>query len=525
MRLKELSTVSKILRMSNIILEESSSGKSFMSLGFNHGKMIRDYLMLLSWFCAVQGKIGYFWHITDIHYDPKYGTQGNFGNGCRYTRNTIEGVPGFSVGSSRLDRKIGGGGGGGGQFGDYNCDTPWALIESAAQAMETKHDEGIEFVLWTGDALTRTALTDELRLQYLQNLTDLLSRTFKSQFVFPALGHEEIGVSFQQLSLLWQQWVPQEAMDTYLRAGYYTIEQSSEKYLIVFLNTNLWIDLSNNRNAQRTNGMNVDHLQDPFGQWVWFESVLKKARKEDKAVFIVGHTPPGEDDRESGAATLNERHNAKYLQVVRQNADIIRGQFFGHWHSDTFRVIYSDTGNPVSWIMIAPSITPSAPGGPNNPGLRLYKFETGTGQVLDYKQYYLDLMEANKQGSANWKVEYALLDYYDLKEITAISLHDLADRFTQSSDYAFVRYYAANTVHLPREVETIWGCGGPLNGACALHHYCTVTRLNADLYEQCYASYAFPLASRGISTTYCNLSIVNSLLLLLMFFVNLQQNR
>ncbi|XP_043486445.1 acid sphingomyelinase-like phosphodiesterase 3b isoform X2 [Polistes fuscatus] len=489
---------------------------------FNPGKMIRDYLMLLSWFCAVQGKIGYFWHITDIHYDPKYGTQGNFGNGCRYTRNSIEGVPGFPVGSSRLDRKIGGGGG---QFGDYNCDTPWALIESAAQAMETKHDEGIEFVLWTGDALTRTALTDELRLQYLQNLTDLLSRTFKSQFVFPALGHEEIGVSFQQLSLLWQQWVPQEAMDTYLRAGYYTIEQSSEKYLIVFLNTNLWINLSDNRMAHRTSGVNVDNSQDPFGQWVWFESVLKKARKEDKAVFIVGHTPPGEDDRESGAATLNERHNAKYLQVVRQNADIIRGQFFGHWHSDTFRVIYSDTGNPVSWIMIAPSITPSAPGGPNNPGLRLYKFETGTGQVLDYKQYYLDLMEANKQGSANWKVEYALLDYYDLKEITAISLHDLADRFTQSSDYAFVRYYAANTVHLPREVETIWGCGGPLNGACALHHYCTVTRLNAELYEQCYASYAFPLASRGISTTYCNLSIVNSLLILLMFFVNLQQNR
>jgi hypothetical protein len=64
----------------------------------------------------------------------------------------------------------------------------------------------------------------------------------------------------------------------------------------------------------------------------------------DGQVYIVGHTPPGVDDHESGAAVLNERHNAKYLQVVRLYSDIIRGQFFGHWHSDTFRVIYSDTG-------------------------------------------------------------------------------------------------------------------------------------------------------------------------------------
>lgn len=39
-------------------------------------------------------------------------------------------------------------------------------------------------------------------------------------------------------------------------------------------------------------------------------------------------------------------------------------------------------GKPVSWIMIAPSITPRKMlGGSNNPAMRLYKFETDTGQV------------------------------------------------------------------------------------------------------------------------------------------------
>lgn len=61
----------------------------------------------------------------------------------------------------------------------------------------------------------------------------------------------------------------------------------------------------------------------------------------------MGHTPPGVDDRESGAAVLSERHNKRYLQMIRLYSDIIRGQFFGHWHSDTFRVVYSDTGTCV----------------------------------------------------------------------------------------------------------------------------------------------------------------------------------
>lgn len=61
-------------------------------------------------------------------------------------------------------------------------------------------------------------------------------------------------------------------------------------------------------------------------------------------------------------------------------------------------------------------------------------------QVLDYTQYYLDLPEANSIGKANWLVEYTLLEHYGLPEITAITLHDLADRLTQPNDNAFVRY-------------------------------------------------------------------------------------
>ena len=56
-------------------------------------------------------------------------------------------------------------------------------------------------------------------------------------------------------------------------------------------------------------------------------------------------------------------------------------------------------GKPVSWIMIAPSVTPRKSNiGSNNPAMRLYKFETDTGQVslhvLDHsKAFSLSLVE------------------------------------------------------------------------------------------------------------------------------------
>nr|CAI5846210.1 unnamed protein product [Callosobruchus analis] len=171
-------------------------------------------------------------------------------------------------------------------------------------------------------------------------------------------------------------------------------------------------------------------------------------------VYLVGHIPPGSNERQRGAyppshISYSDHHNKRYLKIVRRYASIIVGQFFGHLHSDTFRVIYGENGltvgrllgalfqydhefldatavsfhnqryyvifrhyrngfgadskkarlkelgprftlrlkslqkgRPISWALLAPSVTPKRNNdGPNNPGLRLYKFDKDTGQV------------------------------------------------------------------------------------------------------------------------------------------------
>lgn len=37
-----------------------------------------------------------------------------------------------------------------GKYGEYGCDSPWALLESAANTMRAKQGDNVEFVLWTG---------------------------------------------------------------------------------------------------------------------------------------------------------------------------------------------------------------------------------------------------------------------------------------------------------------------------------------------------------------------------------------
>ena len=81
-------------------------------------------------------------------------------------------------------------------------------------------------------------------------------------------------------------------------------------------------------------------------------------------VIIFGHSPPGKYERsfqvsQGGAAShsktssssstwsqhwLQERFNHRYLDFVRKYSKIIIGQFFGHQHSDSFRIFRDEKG-------------------------------------------------------------------------------------------------------------------------------------------------------------------------------------
>ncbi|CAG9559587.1 unnamed protein product [Danaus chrysippus] len=402
-----------------------------------------------------------------------------------------------------------------GRLGDYSCDSSLELIQSALRYMRTRHSENVEFVLWTGDIVAvQYSDNEDNRYQAIRNITELLRMTFSSHFVFPVLGHTDPAPS-ERLTNLWSHWLPLEALQTLKMYGYYTIEQSHSKLRIVALNTNLFShSQANSVQAKR--------------QWEWLDAVLDKAtansemlneeltfkifekgfrgnfyKKHLKAVFkegivyIVGHSAPGSGSRYNAYSV---DANVKFLNTIRRHAGIIAGQFFGHLHVDTFRVIY-DKELPVSWAFLAPSLSPHHdPAGSSNPGLRLYKFDSDTGKVLDYTQFYLDLAVANRGGDGttvvggDWVAEYNLTQYYAIRDVSAESLHHLADKLrigTAHETTMFNKYLRSYNVK--RDISD--NC----DGACAHQHYCAITCLEHIAYRQCVEAAASALAASGRS--------------------------
>uniref|UniRef100_T1HU62 Uncharacterized protein n=1 Tax=Rhodnius prolixus TaxID=13249 RepID=T1HU62_RHOPR len=77
------------------------------------------------------------------------------------------------------------------------------------------------FLLLDGLSGTASGRSSDMQVLALQNLTNLLSKTFPSQFVFPVLGHNDPGSSpgerlgYKDVGQFWRQWLPTEAINSF----------------------------------------------------------------------------------------------------------------------------------------------------------------------------------------------------------------------------------------------------------------------------------------------------------------------
>ncbi|OWK12895.1 SMPDL3B, partial [Cervus elaphus hippelaphus] len=143
---------------------------------------------------------------------------------------------------------------------------------------------------------------------------------------------------------------------------------------IVVLNTNLYYG-----NNEQTAGM-----ADPGQQFQWLDDLLTSASQAGEMVYIIGHVPPGFFEKTRNKAWFREGFNEEYLKVVRRHHRVIAGQFFGHHHTDSFRMFYDSAGAPISVMFLTPGVTPwktTLPGvvnGANNPGIRVFEYDRAT---------------------------------------------------------------------------------------------------------------------------------------------------
>ncbi|XP_029475040.1 acid sphingomyelinase-like phosphodiesterase 3b isoform X2 [Rhinatrema bivittatum] len=407
---------------------------------------------------------GHFWHLTDLHLDPNY----------TVSTDPLQVCP--SAGSQPVLNA--------GMWGHYLCDAPWILINSSVHAMRNILPDP-DFILWTGDDtphVPNEKLGEEAVLSIVEKLTTLIKEVFPDTKVYSAMGNHDFhpknqfpaanNTIYTKIAQLWAPWLNKESIVPFEQGAFYSEQllNKSQGGRVIVLNTNLYYNTNNQTMS----------MEDPGGQFRWLEEELTSAANKGEKVYIVGHIPPGVFEKKRGKPWFLEHFNNRYVDIVQKHHDVIAAQFFGHHHTDTFRMFYDRAGNPISALFIAPGVTPwktTLPGvenGANNPGIRVFDYDRETLQVKDMVTYYLNLTYSN-MAAPRWEKEYRLSEAFQVPDGSTLSMQRVLDKISTDKCY-LQKYYEYNSVNYD-----LVDCD--MN--CRADHVCAIREVDFTKYDQC----------------------------------------
>ncbi|XP_061632688.1 acid sphingomyelinase-like phosphodiesterase 3b [Phyllopteryx taeniolatus] len=346
-----------------------------------------------------------------------------------------------------------------------------------------------DFIVWTGDDTPHVPnqnLGEETVLRIIGNLTDIISEVFPGTKVYSALGNHDYhpksqlpggpSYMYNKTAEMWKHWLDLESRETFKKGGYYTEKlRNRTGFRMLVLNTNLYYD----------SNMLTQNDEDPAGQFSWADGVLAQAAASKEKVYIIGHVPPGTFEKKRGKHWYRPQFNTRYLELIQKHHAIIMGQFFGHHHTDAFRMFYDSKDSPISTMFLSPGVTPwetTLPGvknGANNPGIRIFEYDTQTLLVQDVVTYYLNLTHANA-GRDRWEKEYRLTESFQVADASPASMHQVLEGISEDS-CRLQQYYRFNSVNFD-----LSGC----DEGCRVDHVCATREVDFHRYERCLATKA-----------------------------------
>ncbi|XP_061668914.1 acid sphingomyelinase-like phosphodiesterase 3a [Syngnathoides biaculeatus] len=415
-----------------------------------------------------RGDAGRFWHITDLHLDPTYHLAPDPTKVCFSSK----GEPAS----------------GAGPFGDFLCDSPYSLIQSAFAHM-TRLMRPNDFIVWTGDSpphVPPTELSTSKVIQVIRNMTHSIRQHFPNVTVFPAVGNHDYWPQDQMPSStndiykaaaqLWKPWLQDDALKTLSRGGFYT-QLVHAGLRVVSVNSILYYgpDLA------------TANVSDPAGQFQWLEDTLKKADVNMEKVLVISHIPLGFLPFVLNVTAVRKEHNERLVAIFRRYSHVIAGHFYGHTHRDSFMVLRDHNGKPVNSLFVSPAVTPikdvTEPYS-NNPAVRLYLYDAQDFGILDIRQYFLNLTEANLKRRADWMLEYVMTDAFGLPDLRPAGLLRLALRMwaepAGGGGSLFDTYFAHYTVGYDDRP--------PCRDDCKIFQLCSVLHLDQKSYSACAAA-------------------------------------
>lgn len=404
---------------------------------------------------------GRFWHITDLHLDATYHLTDDPTKVCFSSK----GAPAMNAGI----------------YGDFLCDSPYSLIQSAFTQMSQVVPQA-DFIIWTGDSpphVPAGELSTNTVIQLMSNMSETIRELFPRLPVYPALGNHDYwpqdqmptstNAIYQAAAKLWAPWLQAEALSTLREGGFYS-QLARPGLRVLSLNTVLYYGPDSA----------TANASDPAGQYEWLQGTLEKAAQNLEKVFIIAHVPVGYLPFARDITAVRRHHNERLVAIFRKYSHVIAGHFYGHTHRDSLMVLLSPDGKPLTSMFVSPAVTPiksALEPYSNNPAFRMCFYDSSDFTLLDIWQYYLNLTEANERQRAEWRREYVMTEAFGLDDLRPHNLLQLALGFRLPQAKSFDKYFSHFMVSYNESLRC--------EKDCKLSQVCAVLYLDHQGYSDC----------------------------------------
>ncbi|CEP14577.1 hypothetical protein [Parasitella parasitica] len=436
---------------------------------------------------------GRYLHITDIHMDQHYLTGATIKSDCHREpkkhkhKKKKQGLLAGYWGAPGMD-----------------CDSPPRLVYHSIDSIAKEWKDKIDFIIWTGDNARHDgdALVTRTKKEivgYNVKVADLLRSAFtldnnRTLPIVPCIGNNDIhphnelrgmknNPQLLEFSEMWKDFIPEKQQKAFRKGGYFAVDVVPG--LRVLSLNSLYFFGSNDvvNSCSDSTGPGARHVK-------WMRSQLKKARRDNVKVIIIGHVPPT-------VKTFKDSCLDDYIKLSTKFKDIITGHMYGHSNMDHFQVISRGFGNmarigsedneqddeddmvqsqkdtnrfistlrkqykkvkkvrnaqDLVVIHVAPPMLPLF-----YPTFRINEYQTDNssnqfGQWLKYTQWFTNLTYWNEQIDPitrkhlepGFEVEYSTDKTYNMTDLTAESWLDFAQKISSKDGKDLWKTYLEN---------------------------------------------------------------------------------
>jgi sphingomyelin phosphodiesterase acid-like 3 len=296
-----------------------------------------------------------------------------------------------------------------------------AALKKTAAEQQTKfgfflgdflaHNYRVQYALYSHD-VTKQGYEDFVKKTY-QLLIHEYTQALPDIDIYPVLGNNDAYEDYQvepngkllkQQAEIWSGLIHDKSnhktfTSEFPLAGYYSVLlPNTDNQRLIVLDSVLFSRHIDGKEAKLAALIELN----------WLHSKLAAAAAHHENVIIAYHIPIGVDvyaTLKSYLKTVEEfwqpSDNAAFEALVREYASNIKIILAGHIHMDNFEIMNREN------LPVALSFTPSiSPIYGNNPGFKVYTYDSNTFAVKNFTTYYYPLADAAVAANPEWKKEY-----------------------------------------------------------------------------------------------------------------------